>query len=290
MNDGIAGPEFDLAHLLPDALAAFVPSDAYSLSQYNYRAPAAAWEGFQRGLAGQVDAVSALLLTRLLPLAFQPYGITEPSAFLATLGPVTATARLNDAEGGTVIIAKVNDETALRALVPQLLGGAPGPPEQVPGADIFTDGTPDGRAAAFTGGYLLLGPAERVRRCLEARKQGATLAQNPAWRRAADTVTPTPQAVSYTDEQAAARAFLAFVATRNATGKPQPVALSQALARLPYAVSETRLTNDALEKQTRSAFGLIGTLAAQFRTEELSGLTQKNKEINAETRRRSGAE
>jgi hypothetical protein len=69
-------------------------------------------------------------------------------------------------------------------------------------------------------------------------------------------IAPGVQAVTLTNDQAAARALLNAVA-----GPP-----SATLSGLPYAVSETRLLGDGFEKRTRSAFGLLGALAAQFAT------------------------
>jgi hypothetical protein len=239
----------DLAAKLSEPLAAYVPQknsfaellpeNTYSFTQYNFQSPGAAWTGLNKGLAGQLDVVGAALVTRLLAAAWQPYDIDEPGRFLSVFDEQLATARLDEESGGAVVL-HLGDAAQAKNQTDWLQ-------KQFGPADAGSEKT-----WQVSGGTALFGPAERVRQCLEAQRK---LAGNPAFQRAAQSVAPGAQVVTFTNDQAAARALLNAVAQ----SKPQPVAMD-----LPYAVSETRLLGDGFEKRTRSAFGLLGALAAQF--------------------------
>jgi hypothetical protein len=233
--------------------ARFAPPDAYSLTRYNLRQPAQAWTGLNKALASQLDIVGAMVASRLLAASFQPFGIEEPAAFLAATGREAATLRLDAETGGTVVVAKINDENALRAFAAKRLG-PDARRETIGAAALFTATDEERGAAAFVDGYFLWGPPANVRQCLETYNRQASAAQTRFG------AASNAAALTYTNDQATARAFLSLFAKKDAP----PQTLTDALRDLPYAASETRLLGDGLEKRSNSAFGLLGAAAAQF--------------------------
>ena len=250
-----------------EEVGGFVPANTYSLSRYNYRDPAAAWRGLNAVLSSQFDALGAVFVGRLLESALKPYGIEEPNAFLSAIGPEIATARLDNTGQSTVTIVEVRDEAALKRFVAKRLG--PNPRAERIGVNEMLVSKEEKRGAAcFVAGRLLMGAAHQLRRCLEAQAGGRTLAAEQNFQKAGRGVATgeAANAVTYTDDTAAARTFIKALAAQRGigTGAPGDAALAPALAALAYAVSETTFIDGGIERRTRSSFGQFGTLAAQF--------------------------
>lgn len=250
-------------------VADFLPPDTYSLSRYNYRAPAEAWRGLKSAIYSQLDVATAFFISskKLLDAALAPYGIEEPEIFLQSVGPEIATARLDSTGEGTVTIVEVRDESTLRQFVKKRLG-ANVKTEQIGDAELLTSSDEERGAAAFVGGRLLLGPENNLRRCLEARAQSQTLSRSEQFIRAAQTVSQdsSTNTLTYTIDADSARDFITALASQRGlrVSPPQPEELERSLARLGYSVSGTNLVEGGFEKVTRSSFGLLGTLATQI--------------------------
>ncbi|HEY0384537.1 MAG TPA: hypothetical protein VGC64_00935, partial [Pyrinomonadaceae bacterium] len=159
------------------------------------------------------------------------------------------------------------DEKVLRAFVSKRLGAQPRR-ERIGEAELLIAQGKERGAACFIMGRLLMGPTEQVRRCLEARFGGATLAAATDFQRALRLVDNQAPAntVTYTSDSTPAHAFISAIAAQKEVreGQPNEAEMARALENLSFAVSETRLVENGFEKKTRSAFGQFGILAAQF--------------------------
>lgn len=249
------------------SVSGLLPGDTYSVSRYSYRDPAEAWKGLNTAVTSQFDALAAILAGRLLDAALRPYGIEEPDTFLRAIGSEIVTARLDDTGMGAVTIVEVRNEQTLRDFVSRRLGAKPRT-EAVGDAQMLVSKNEKRDAASFVGNHLILGPEEKVRECLQAAAQKRTLASADAFQQSLQFVTANnpSSAVTLTEEQPSARAFIEAVANqKGARERPSnQTALENALAKLRYAVSETQLVDGGFEKRTFSSFGQFGTLAAQF--------------------------
>lgn len=244
-----------------------LPAEIYSLSRYNYDDPARAWRGLNDAIASQADALGSVLITRLLAASLRPYGIEEPDAFLRAIGPEIVTARLDDSGSNTVTVVQVRDEKTLRDFLARRIGAKPRV-ESVGGAELLVSDNERKDAASFVGGYLMMGTAENLRRCLEARVAGRTLAADDDFRRTARLASAAGPAnvATFTEDDAPARTFVTALASQRGV-RERAVDLAQleeALGRLRYALSETRLADRGFERRTRSSFGQFGSLASQF--------------------------
>ncbi|HKQ53221.1 MAG TPA: hypothetical protein VJT74_12685, partial [Pyrinomonadaceae bacterium] len=116
--------------------------------------------------------------------------------------------------------------------------------------------------------YLIMGTDENLRRCLEARAAGRALTVTANYLHTFPTSSGAgpPNVLTYTADAAPARTFITSLATqRGVRERPTNDAqLEEALGRLRYAVSETRLADRGFERRTLSSFGQFGTLASQF--------------------------
>ncbi|HWT02670.1 MAG TPA: hypothetical protein VN256_20655 [Pyrinomonadaceae bacterium] len=242
-----------------------LPADIYSLSRYNYNDPAQAWRGLGAAIISQADTLGAVLIDRLLDASLKPYGIEEPDKFLRAIGPEIMTARLDDSGSSTVTVVEVRDEKTLRDFISKRLGAKPAV-EKIGGAELLVSGNEKRDAASFVGGRLLMGSAENLRRCLEARGSGRTLAEDPEFKQAARSTNAPANVVTFTEDYAPARTFVTALAAQRGVRErpPDEAALEEALRRLRYADTETQVADGGFERRTRSSFGQFGALASQF--------------------------
>jgi len=267
----------DLATRLQTALATeqstnstaseLLPADTYSLSRYSYRNPADAWHGLNTAITSQFDTLGAILISRLLDASLKPYGIEEPDNFLRAIGPEIVTARLTDFGSSTVTVVQVRDEKPLRDFVAKRLGAKPRS-ETIGEAEMLISNNEKHDAASFVNQHLILGKADEVRRCLQARASKQTLADTDEFRRTTQLIDPSKPAnvVTYTEDHAPAQTFiLAIGAQHGVRERPlNETELDNALGKLRYAATETQLIDGGFERRTSSSFGMFGTLAAQF--------------------------
>jgi hypothetical protein len=246
--------------------AAALPAETYLLTQYHFRSPEAAWRGLGAVLSTQVDVSRATIITLALEALLKPYGIEEPREFLRACGNEVATAKLDAASEGKVLIASVRDREALRKQALAHLGrGAR--TERVGDAEILISIDPERGAACFAGDYLLMGSEEDVRRCATARLENRTLLNAAALKAAPQNFFDGPAfARTLTDDRDAARSVLSYFARSGGAARAGSGtdALEEALAHRGYSVSETRLADGGFEKKTRSAFGLFGEIITRF--------------------------
>ncbi len=252
----------------PLRLTPMMPTDTYSFTRYSTRDPVAAWRALNISISSQLDPLLAVMVSPLLKAALKPYGIDEPEDFLRSIGPEIYTVRLDEQGNSSVLITEVRDEKALRDFVAKRLSTATPKSERVGDFEILT-GPDDSRgAASFAGGLLLMGSADNVRRCLVARRDGRSLESAQDFAAATKTATslgPT-QILTFTDDFTSALKFITFISNqRGMRGEPtNELQLLQALSQLPFSVSETKMTDEGVDKRTRSSFGQLGVLATQF--------------------------
>ena len=245
---------------------AFLPAGTHQVTRYNYRDPEKAWRGLNAAVSSQVDPLSAPLLALASDELLKPYGIEKPREFLRAAGPAIATARLEVTSARKVLVVAVRNEQVLRELVRKRLG-AGARAERVGDAELLVSPSEERGAAAFVAGHLLMGDEEDVRRCLAAHSEGRTLERDEAFQAAVAALPgDAPQALTLTDYQVSAAAFISYLArrlgARSDAGNRD--ALAKALTRVPYSVSETRLAEGGFEKTTRSAFGQFGALVERL--------------------------
>jgi hypothetical protein len=230
-----------------------LPGDTYQVTFYDLRNPEDAWRGLNAALSSQTDISRATIITLALEALVKPYGVEKPREFLRACGGEVATARLEAASEGKVLVASVRDAAALRAQVLEHLGrGAK--VERAGTAELLISTDEERGAAAFVDGFLLMGSEDDVRHCLQSRPAESGAAPSDSLRAAVTNFNHTAAfARTLTDERDSARAVLSHF-----TQRAKPEVLEPALARRRYAVSETLLADGGFEKRTRSAFGLFG--------------------------------
>jgi len=248
-----------------------LPFNTYSVTRYETRDALAAWRGLNFSLTSQLDPVLGILISRFLQASLTPYGIEDSDLFLHAIGPEIVTARIESGGRSTVLIVEAKDEKLLRALVLKRLGAGGPKLELVGNAELMTSKENGRGAASFINGYLIMGPAESVRTCIDANQRGETLAKSlDSGTSRGTTSVAGPHVLTMTKDTVPAREFIIFVANQPAAraSAVDPKELENRLNQLSYAESEMSFVEGGIERKTKSTFGLFGALAAQFNTQK----------------------
>lgn len=229
-----------------------LPGETFQVTFYDLRQPEDAWRALGAALSSQADISRATIITLALEALVKPYGIENPREFLRACADEVATARLEAASEGKVLVAKVRDAAALRAQALERLG-RDARVERMGNAELLVSTDEERGAAAFVDGFLVMGSEEEVRRCLQSHMEENAAREDLLRTATASFAGRTAFARTLTDERESMRAVLSRFARRG-----DSVQLEAGLARRRYAVSETLLVEGGFEKRTRSAFGLFG--------------------------------
>jgi hypothetical protein len=240
-----------------------VPGSFESLTIYRSREPATAWSSLSSAVAYKLDALPAALFGTLLKSSLSVYGIGDPREALTALSPPLLTMKPAAGADGSVLIARVNDESRLHhslqsegdkaASAPQVLEGLQAEPDA---AKEFT--------AVFADGYVILGKTENVRPCLvELRKRQTAVAEEK--KRVQDAARESTAAVAtYSNDEARLTNFISTLLRLQGRqlSNHELAQLQNKLGPANFAATETRLSALGIERKTRSAFGQFSTFAA----------------------------
>lgn len=219
--------------------SAFVPGDVQSVTVYRLKQPDQTWRELQTTLSSQLDTLSAVLVTSVLKSGLTPYGIDDPEKFLRLVGPEIMTLRLKANEASSVLIAQVRDEPGLRALLQN-----PDPQTQ--------DDEQRELTVHYQSGYVLMGSADDIQHCVQASNDQKLKPFRS---------DPTSPIITYSDDSQRVADFISAVArAQNTAPKIDDVAALQQTVQLPYALTETSLSEFGLDRRTRSPLGQFSAL------------------------------
>ncbi|MCA1631907.1 MAG: hypothetical protein LC774_16575, partial [Acidobacteria bacterium] len=255
--------------------AEYLPADAHQLTRYNFSEPGETWRGINAIISSELDPTFAPIAGAFLGQSLEPFGIDEPREFLRVVGPEVATARLDPEGEELAFVASVRDEKTLRSLIDKRLGEG-SHTERVGDAEMRVSRDAERGAASVFENRVILGSEDAVRRCLEARATGKTLASTDAFKNPLGFATQggsQSPIVSLTDDREQARRFVSLAAPRRAAtpDAPDAATLARAVATLPFSVSVTRIATDGVERKTLSPFGQFAVIALQLAPDAEAG-------------------
>ena len=229
------------------AFGEFVPENYGSVTLYNLADPRLAWRSLLLTAQSRTDSVSGNLIAAFSNSLFEPYAIEDGEEFLSSVDGQMATVRL-DAEGDdAVVIARVKDPAATRKAIAKEIVFAK-PAEKIGDTDVWRSEDGD-YAAAFVGNVAVLGDAQIVQKCLEARRSGLNAARSGRLR-IFDVAYSSAVSIAK-DEQTPGQ--LAAV-----LGEKKETAASQTI------ITATTVKPNGINRGVRSDFGTIGAIIAQF--------------------------
>jgi hypothetical protein len=160
-----------------------------------------------------------------------------------------------------VLVTEAFDRQGLRKVAQQRLG-AKTKTESVGDFELMLSSS-DNWAAGFPDNHFLIGPADAVRRCLQAKAQSQSLTSTDAFRksqRLVDVSLPITVLTFVNDQHTAISFVELFSEHERSAFSTSATAIDEASRSLPYAVSVVILKDAGLEWTARSSFGLLGSL------------------------------
>lgn len=227
----------------------FLPANAFSVTRYNLKNPLIAWRSLLLVTAKNTDAMSGNLLTQFSGKLLESYGISDAEMFLSAIDSDILTARF-DAEGEKgVVVATVKDLEKLKKSLSEEINFK-APPEKHSNAEIWhsEDKT---LSAAFAENKLILGDAESVLKCLEAKQSGQNFTKNAQFQKFAESASV---AVTFSRDLDSAEKVVEVLSEAKDENKKF----------ITDYLTETRITEKGIERRSVSEFGLIGTILEQI--------------------------
>ena len=230
-------------------LTDLVPASAMSATRYIIKDPQIAWRSLVLTAKKKTDDASGALIAAFSGSLFEPYGIEDPEMFLSAVGPQLITVRIDANGEDAAVIASIKDRAKIRSSLAKEINFSKAP-EKISGADVWKseDG---GTAAAFSDDRLIVGDADTVLKCLEAKQAGATSSLGQAFA-GADAVATTVGMES----DPSAKIIELFSERKN----ENEAFVSQ------YRI-ETRFNKNGVERRTISDFGLLGSILAHLHSD-----------------------
>ena len=230
-------------------LTDLVPATAASSTRYVIKDPQIAWRSLVLTAKKKTDDASGALIAAFSGSVFEPYGIEDPELFLSAVGSQLVTVKIGADGDDAAVIASIKDQAKIRASIAKEIHFGK-PPEKISGADVWKSA--DGEtAAAFVDDRLIVGDADTVLKCLDAKQAGASsnLAQMFA---ASDAVATT-----IGSESDPSAKIIELFSERKNDGE---------VLATQYR-TETRFNKNGIERRTISDFGLLGSILSHLNSD-----------------------
>jgi hypothetical protein len=229
----------------------------------------ATWQSLKSAISSQVDALSAILFSSILDSGLLSYGVEQPEVFLSAVSGELATIKLADVSDRSILVAHVRDRVKLREIFARKMTVRPSDNHALH-TEFFEDS--EGELAASLGDELLvLGSPADVRRYFEIGGAGKTM-DSENLRRMKFFASPDQSAciITYANDAERVRRFAFTIITAKRAESVSSQQIDQAINGLPLAVTETTLTDQGMERITRSPLGQFSSIVTSLFPEKVS--------------------
>ena len=228
---------------------AFIPSDIFGATKYNLQNPLIAWRSLLLVTAKNTDSLSAKLLIQFSDSLLKPYYISNAEMFLSTVDSEISTIQFDSEGDNSAVIVAIKDSEKIKKSIAEI--NFKYAPEKQENAEIWK--SEDGEiAAAFAGNKLILGNAEGVLKCLQAKQSGQNFTRNQNYTKFSKEKST---AVTFAKDSDSARIIISLLGKTKAN--KQKI--------FTEYITETRFTDKGIERKSLSDFGFIGTILGQLK-------------------------
>jgi hypothetical protein len=237
-------------------------SDFYSMTRYRFEDPLLAWQSMKTAISGHVDVLGAVIFNSVLNSGLLGYGIEEPEVFLGAIKGEVTTMHLDLQGDRQLIIAPVRDLPKLTELFEMKLGFKK-QKSATPGATVF-ESSDGGTAAILNEAVIVIGHPSDVQQYFMGANQSKNTDQHKRQISYFEIPNSSSQVSTYTNDTDRVDTFLLTLlkfSDVNVTNVPE---LDSEIAALPYAVTETTLNDEGLDRITRSPMGMFSTIIPLF--------------------------
>ncbi len=237
-----------------------LPYGFYSITFYSFRNPLAAWQSLRTSVSSTTDALSAIFFSSVLKAALLPYGISQPEEFLSAVDGDMLTIRLDQSGERALLVARISNPSAMRDVLTKKLGFSRQAGEES-GVELF-DFAEAEASAGLTQQLVFLGPPPDVLHYMKTLSDTSLAMTNDRFHQVTllNPQTQRTPIVSYTSDEDRIRGLFAAIASIRGTPLGQSQRFDKGLSDIPYAVTETTLSDDGIDRVTRSSFGQFSTL------------------------------
>jgi hypothetical protein len=235
----------------------FFLRDVASTTRYNLKDPQIAWRSVLLTARTKTDEVSGSIVTIFSSSLFEPYGIEDPELFLSSVDGAMQTVAFGDNGDEVAVIARVKDLDKLkRSLAKELDLSKPmisthsKPPHRFENIWRSEDGEL-AAALSMERDMIIVGDAESVSRCTGYYHRIENLPAGFDRDALQSSTAAVVTAGRHSDPRASLVVFLAGRRDEN-------VPLTQTY------ITETRFSQNGIERRTVSDFGLIGSIIEQL--------------------------
>lgn len=233
----------------PTDAAEFLPSDVFSATVYTVENPQLAWRSLLFVAAKQTSRADAQILAQFSGSLLAPYGVADAERFLSAIESGFTTAQFDGEGERAAAIFTVKDVEIIKKSIGEI--NFESKSEKFENAEIWK--SEDGEfAAAFAENKLILGDAESVLKCLEAKSSGRNFTKSQYFRLFDASQTA---ALTFAKDADSAEKIVEVLSGAASGNKKITTVYS----------TETRFTERGVERRSVSAFGFIGTVLEQIK-------------------------
>lgn len=245
-----------------ERLTGKLPREFVSTTQYRFENSFIAWQGLRTAVSSNADALSAVLFSSLLKTALLSYGVSDPEGFLRQTKGEVATVRLDEGGERSLLLASVRDRTTFVTYAKSTLGLR----QHNETREIYTVAGVEGDfSLGLIGEQIVIGTSSDVVHYVQSPPLDEPLIAK--MNHYAVPTTPA-QILTQTDDSQRIRSFVVAVSTMEKGNGNLTSQVDQKIATLPFAVTETTVTHDAIERVTRSPLGQFSFLFSLFAPEQ----------------------
>lgn len=247
-----------------------IPSDVAELTLISAENEGELPERLLKQLAPRVDVVLAVAIRELVISLKKEYGLQPSESLGDAIGNEAALVDFDDGNAKAMLL-RVTDQSRLGGPVANYLSqkGASVNTSEHNGVQISVSSSDENRAAAFVGGFLVLGTSDQIAKIIDVAGGAPSLAGDGKLKTALSSAPANATLISCRFSGVEAADFMLAVskALRVTDGsreilERQPV--REAVERLPRTESVTVFRDAGVYTETRSAVGNLKRLAALF--------------------------
>ncbi len=230
-------------------LAEFLPSDIFSATKYNLKNLLIAWRSLLLVTKESTDALSGNFLQQVSGSLLSPYGVSDAEIFLTSIDSEILTAQFDGEGEKNAVIVSFNDAENLKKSLGEIVDFKV-PPERTEIAEIWSSKDKQ-ISAAFVGNILVLGNAESILKCLQAKQNGQNFTKNANFKQFSETKTTT---VTFGKSIDSAEKIVEVLGDLKQENKGSETSY----------LTQTGFNDKGIERRTVSDFGFIGIILEQL--------------------------
>ncbi|MGA9769095.1 MAG: hypothetical protein WBV94_08650 [Blastocatellia bacterium] len=251
-----------------------VPRDIKELTVLNVERAGELPERLLKSLVPHIDLVAGVALRELVIDFRKQLGIESGDSIGDSVGNEVTLVNFGDANPMAKLV-KVKDKSKLAPVIERYLthDGARVATESYAGTEIRISSHEDGRAAAFTESYLILGTREQITKILDTQSSGNSIAGDDRVKQAIAHRTDKASIITYRPEVTGAGELMLAISklTRVTDGSRDLLkqdSMRRALDRLPPSVGFTEFRSYGVYLESRSAVGNFSLVASLIGNDE----------------------